>query len=940
MAAYNFSALSDGQAIAFNPSTDVLVFDQTTISAADLIVTAEGTGTRIAVGTKDVLLQNTLMPQLATSNVSFANGSALLFGDNSVSTAGDDAANSLSGTGGADLIAGFGGNDTIFGNSGSDRIESGAGNDTISGGSGQDSYVWHEVGAANADTVLNFDTSWDKIQLDAAAFTAIGATGRFASGDVRFFAAAGATGGHDADDRIVYNTTTGQLFYDADGSGAGVAQLIATFQGAPTITATDLNVFGTATPPPPPATITGTPGDDSLLGTTGNDTIDGQAGNDTIDGNGGADVLIGGAGNDLIASGDFFNSSDPGDQLIGGDGNDTLDGTHHGGSLAAHTMDGGLGADLYIVDNTADVLTDAGGVDTVRATDISWTLGAGFENLIIDNQVTEGFRVGTGNELANNMQVLWNGELDGLGGDDTLIGSAKGDVLNGGDGNDLVQAGEGADSLTGGAGNDTLDGGFGNDTLDGGAGNDSLLGGDGIDSLAGGDGNDTLDGWIPVGFMQTDLSADTLNGGLGNDLLKVDNAGDVLLDAGGIDTVMVHNVLNYALAAGFENLTLFIDDEGGTATGNELDNVIDITHAFKGSAFGLAGNDTIIAGGKASLSGGDGNDTLIATAEIDNLDGGNGDDVLSGTISETFTGGAGADNFLFNTSNMFAAGGSGDDITDFTSGVDRFTLDAKVMTELGASGNFTADDPRFFSGPAAHDADDRIIFAGSSLLYDPDGNGSQSAIALTSFSNPSGTSVVATDIWVINGTTGGTPPPPPPGSIVGTDGNDQLSGGAGSDTIYGMGGNDFLAGNDGADSIVGGTGNDTIYGDAGNDSIEGNGGNDLLSGGSGQDSYVFREFGAANADTVANFSSNWDQLRFDDGGFTNIGAMGKFSAGDARFYAAAGASAGHDADDRIVYDTSTGQLYYDADGSGAGAAQLVATVQGAPAVAASDLFVI
>ena len=57
--------------------------------------------------------------------------------------------------------------------------------------------------------------------------------------DVRFFAAAGATSGHDADDRIVYNSSNGQLFYDADGSGAGASQLIATFQGAPTVP--DLN---------------------------------------------------------------------------------------------------------------------------------------------------------------------------------------------------------------------------------------------------------------------------------------------------------------------------------------------------------------------------------------------------------------------------------------------------------------------------------------------------------------------------------------------------------------------------------------------------------------------------------------------------------------------------------------------------------------------------
>src|SRR5437867_3822535 len=213
----------------------------------------------------------------------------------------------LAGNSGDDSIVGGSGNDTIYGDSGNDWLEGGAGNDLISGSGDQDNIVFREYGAANADTVLNFAGGWDKIQLDAAAFANIGATGRFAAGDVRFYGAPGATAGHDADDRIVYNTSTGQLFYDADGNGAGGAQLIATLQGAPGMAAGDINVFGT---PTSGTVLNGTADNNSLVGGPGNDTINGFAGNDTIDGGAGADSMVGGSGDDL-----YF-VDNPGDVVV------------------------------------------------------------------------------------------------------------------------------------------------------------------------------------------------------------------------------------------------------------------------------------------------------------------------------------------------------------------------------------------------------------------------------------------------------------------------------------------------------------------------------------------------------------------------------------------------------------------------------------------------
>ena len=67
-------------------------------------------------------------------------------------------------------------------------------------------------------------------------------------------------------------------------------------------------------------------------------------------------------------------------------------------------------------------------------------------------------------------------------------------------------------------------------------------------------------------------------------------------------------------------------------------------------------------------------------------------------------------------------------------------------------------------------------------------------------------------------------------TIIGTLGDDHLTGNAGDDTIYGGAGNDALSGNDGADHLVGGAGDDHLYGGAGAD---------FLTGGAGADTFFF-----------------------------------------------------------------------------------------------------
>jgi Ca2+-binding RTX toxin-like protein len=201
------------------------------------------------------------------------------------------------------------------------------------------------------------------------------------------------------------------------------------------------------------------------------------------------------------------------------------------------------------------------------------------------------------------------------------------------------------------------------------------------------------------------------------------------------------------------------------------------------------------------------------------------------------------------------------------------------------------------------------------LFFDADGSGSSAAQLIATLQ--SAAVLVATDIEVINGSA-------PGGQVInGTAGNDSLVGGADNDTLQGLGGSDTLNGAGGDDWLEGGTGQDN------------------LTGGAGADSFVFRDTPFnTNYDRVFNFASGTDELVLDSDAYTSIGALGGFSAGDGRFFAAAGAVSGHDADDRIIYNTSNGTLHYDADGSGGGREMFIGVLHGAPALDATDIAII
>ncbi|MDF0595515.1 M10 family metallopeptidase C-terminal domain-containing protein [Psychromarinibacter halotolerans] len=111
----------------------------------------------------------------------------------------------------------------------------------------------------------------------------------------------------------------------------------------------------------------------------------------------------------------------------------------------------------------------------------------------------------------------------------------------------------------------------------------------------------------------------------------------------------------------------------------------------------------------------------------------------------------------------------------------------------------------------------------------------------------------------------------------GNAGNDFLFGGVGQDTMVGGGGHDDMSGGLGHDSMQGGSGNDVMFGDAGNDSMHGGSGKDQVFGGSGDDVLS----GASGTDVV--FGGLGDDTISGGGGADSVlGGDGKDVAyGDA-----------------------------------------------------------
>jgi Ca2+-binding RTX toxin-like protein len=273
-------------------------------------------------------------------------------------------------------------------------------------------------------------------------------------------------------------------------------------------------------------------------------------------------------------------------------------------------------------------------------------------------------------------------------------------------------------------------------------------------------------------------------------------------------------------------------------------------NAVTGAAFATA----------ITVYGGAGNDTLRGGAGDDTLDGGDGND--------TFTTGAVADG------NDTLIGGAGSDTADYSARTAPLTISLDDVANDGAVGETdnVGSDIETLKGGAGDDiligsshadtiyggpGNDTITGGGGNdVLYGDAGNDTFDEGAASNgadiFNGGAGTDTVSyasrtvAVVVLIDGIAHS-------GEALETDkvmlDVENVTGGAGNDTITGSVGDNVLVGGAGNDTIFGGLGNDTLRGGAGNDILHGDGGNDTFdeeAAANGDDTIV----GGAGIDTV------------------------------------------------------------------------------------------
>lgn len=331
----------------------------------------------------------------------------------------------------------------------------------------------------------------------------------------------------------------------------------------------------------------------------------------------------------------------------------------------------------------------------------------------------------------------------------------------------------------------------------------------------------------------------------------------------------------------------------GTATRNTLTGTTGDDHML-----GLAGNDTLIG-----LAG---NDILDGGLGRDKMSGGLGDDIyIVDSRGDTVIEGAGEGTDTVQTTlARYVLGDNVENLT-FTDSTSHTGVGNELSNHIiGGAGN------DLLNGKAGADVlegglgdDTYYVDNAGDIVVELAGGGNDAVFASVSFALSAGAEVEAVTLRNAQAAV----------ALTGSNSENVLTGNGNANVISGL---------DGNDTLIGGKGRDT------------------LTGGAGADTFVFdtKPNAASNLDTITDFVSGTDKLALDHAVFTGFATIGAISADS--FWSGAGVNTAHDADDRLIYNTSTGVLWYDADGTGSGRAVQVAVLSGHPALAFGDILIL
>ncbi|GAB6844584.1 hypothetical protein JCM2811A_35860 [Methylorubrum rhodinum] len=468
--------------------------------------------------------------------------------------------------------------------------------------------------------------------------------------------------------------------------------------------------------------------------------------------------------------------------------------------------------------------------------------------------------------------------------------------------------------------------------------------------------------------------------------------GDAVVAVGDTLTAAQLAALTYSVAddapTGRQTLALGYA-EGGAARGFEVS--LEVTAAVSATYSGSAAADR--------LDGAAGDDVVLGFAGNDLLLGGSGKDLLDGgTGRDRLVGGAGDDRYIVDNAGdqvIEAAAGGGDKVFSFTSytlaagqEIEGLQLLATTTGDFNLTGN--AFDNTLVGNNGSNvlngsDGVDRLTGRGGNDSYIVDNAGDQvieaagagidKVFSFTSYTVAAGQEIEG--LQLLAATTGDFDLTGNAfaNSLVGNNGANVLDGGAGVDRLTGRGGNDSYIVDNAGDQVIEavGAGRDTVFastsytlaagqeieglqllaattgsfnltGNAFANSLVGNNGANVLDGGAGadrltgrggDDTFVFSTaLDNGNVDTIVDFS-NGDMIQLSGPIFTALTA-GEL---DADAFKDVGAGGTVDASDRILYDSASGALSYDADGSGSGAAVRFATLANRSTLSVDDFLV-